>query len=130
MEKGSNNLRDRLLSTLPQPANYEAYREEVATALAKRERRLTWVRWGARVFWLYVIAIGMVAWFRGEKWLLTPHGHMFEFGSIVLFICGSLELMKYFLSSTRFEILKEVKQLQLQVLELQSSLPKQSNQPS
>ncbi len=42
--------------------------------------------------------------------------------SVVLFICGATELSKHFINRSRAEVLKEVKQVQLQVLELQALL--------
>jgi hypothetical protein len=124
MEQGNSSLRNRLLARLPQPENLEAYREEVAAAMEKNQRKLQWTKWGARALWAYVIAFAMVCFYRGQQWLDTANGHKWALASLVLFICGSLELMKFFIARTRVEILKEVKQVQLQVLELQASLQK------
>jgi hypothetical protein len=125
MEKDSGNIRDRLLSQLPQPANLEAYREEVASTLERNEKRLRWEKWGSRVFWFYVIGIALIGYYRGETWLTTtPHGRVWATSSIILFVCGAVELLKHFINRSRVELLKEVKQVQLQVLELQASLQK------
>ncbi len=122
MEKQSENLRDRLLARLPQPENLAAYREEVASFMAKREKRLSWEKWLARGLWAYVLGFGILCFYRGQNWMVTPNGHKFEFAALVLFIVGTMQLLKYFTLRSRVEILREVKQLQLQVLELQASL--------
>jgi hypothetical protein len=124
MDQGNSSMRDRLLARLPKPENLAAYREEVLAGLEKREKRLCWVKWVSRVFWLCVIWLWLVFLYRGEEWADSPHGHRWEIGLTVLFICGALQVLKYFIIRCRVEILKEVKQVQLQVLELQASLQK------
>jgi hypothetical protein len=42
MAQQSNNLRERLLATLPQPENLAAYREETNVLMAKHARALRW----------------------------------------------------------------------------------------
>jgi hypothetical protein len=124
MEQGNSSVRDRLLARLPQPENLAAYREEVVAGLAKKEKRLCWERWLARALWAYVLGFGMFCFYRGQQWLVTPNGQKFEFASQILFIVGAMQLLKFFSLLSRVEILREVKQVQLQVLELQASLRK------
>ncbi|MGB9405986.1 MAG: hypothetical protein WCA89_00515 [Terracidiphilus sp.] len=126
MEKQNDSVRDRLLARLPQPENLAAYREEVASGLAKNEKKLSWVKWMARSTWLVLIVYWAVVFNRGETWLATPNGHVFTFVVVFLFICGFFQILKYFVLRSRVEILREVKQVQLQVLELQASLQKTS----
>ncbi|MGA2674225.1 MAG: hypothetical protein ABSE99_13465 [Terracidiphilus sp.] len=128
MEQESSTLRDRLLARLPQPENLAAYREEVASLLAKHDGKLRFNKWLARFLWIYVLAFGVLCFYRGEKWLVTPNGQKFEFAALVLFIVGVMQLLKFFVLSTRVEILREVKQVQLQLLELQASLRNISGQ--
>jgi len=47
-------------------------------------------------------------------------------GTFTLFfvIAGAVELLKYFINRNRVELLKEIKQVQLQVLELQAAMRK------
>jgi len=124
MEKQNENLRDRLLARMPQPENLAAYREETALTLARNDRKLFWVQWMARSTWVFALVYWAVAFNRGEKWLNTPNGHIFTFVVISLFIGGLFQILKLFILRSRVEILKEVKQVQLQVLELQASLNK------
>jgi asparagine N-glycosylation enzyme membrane subunit Stt3 len=128
MEKQNENLRDRLLAHLPDPARSVEYKEEVQTALARRARRLRIEKWFMRAFWLYVIALLMVFLYRGESFAETPHGHRFTIAVIVLFICGAIEILKHMINRSRVEMLTEIKQVQLQVLELQASLRKTGNE--
>ena len=127
MAKQNESLRDRLLACLPQPENLATYQEEVAAKLEKNELRLRWERWVARIFWLFVVGYfmyGVIS--RGNQWLTTPHGHEFELVTLILFISGATVVLKHFINRSRIELLKEVKQLQLQVLEVQASLRKES----
>ena len=125
----NESIRERLLSRLPQPENLAAYREEVVSGLERRERRLNWTKWGARALWVYVVGFGLVCFYRGEEWLTTPDGQKLEMASLILFICGAVQLIKYFIFRRGLEILKEVKQVQLQVLELQDAIEKSGARP-
>jgi len=125
MEQRNDVLRDRLLSRLPQPANYAAYQETVAAEIARNEKRLRRTWWATLALWLYVIAFFMIlTMFRGANWLSTPHGHVAELTCLFLIVFGAVEVLKYFISRSRVEILKEIKQVQLQVLDLQAKLEK------
>jgi hypothetical protein len=128
MEQRNDSIRDRLLSHLPQPANLAAYREEVVSMLEKNEkayRREKWVT-GA----LLLFAVGFVTvplslnWFR----LDTPNGISYAFLAFILFLYAIAEVLKHFINRSRVEMLREVKQVQLQVLELQASLRKSGDQ--
>jgi hypothetical protein len=128
MEKQSENLRDRLLARLPQPENLEAYREETALLLAKHEKALFWEKVPAEL----VLCIGVVMFFLAySKWyvkLLPGDGHInLLFGSLYCMIVGEATFLSYSIYRNRVELLKEVKQLQLQVLELQASLRQTKN---
>jgi fucose 4-O-acetylase-like acetyltransferase len=127
MAKRNESLRDRLLARLPQPENLATYQEEVAAKLEKNEKWLRWERWVARVFWFFVVGYfmyGVIS--RGNQWLSTPQGHKFELVSLILFISGATVVLKHLINRSRIELLKEVKQLQLQLLEVQASLRKES----
>jgi hypothetical protein len=124
MEKTNDNLRERMLSHLPQPANLAAYREETASTLAKNEKRLRFEKWGVAAIWLYAVAFFVACSFLGPRRLDTSAGHQLIFFSFLLLIYGAVEILKHFINRSRVEMLKEVKQLQLQVLELQASLLK------
>ena len=59
MEPRDDSIRDGLLSHLPQPANLAAYREEVASMLAKNEKAFRREKWGAGALWIYLLALSI-----------------------------------------------------------------------
>ncbi|HEY1902723.1 MAG TPA: hypothetical protein VGG56_09850 [Terracidiphilus sp.] len=125
MEPRNDGMRERLLARLPQPENVVAYREQTELLLAKHERALYWEKvTGTTVTW-FGIALFMLA--NNHTWGLKLDTHtiaFFDVLAIVLFFTGALNLLGYWISRNKVDILKEVKQVQLQVLELQASLRK------
>ncbi|MGA2651426.1 MAG: hypothetical protein ABSF28_12920 [Terracidiphilus sp.] len=124
MEKGSDGLRERLLARLPQPENVAAYREEVASMLAKHNKGLTAEKWsnyilGACVVWL--LAVSNSTW--GPNLDSTAQHVLQVFAAVFFFLLG-VGSLKVYNHRNQMEVLKEVKQVQLQVLELQASLRK------
>ena len=118
MEPNSESMRDRLLSRLPRPENLGEYRKEVAALLEKNEKRLRIEKWGAGATWLFVVVLSIVFfWFSGQN---ANAAKAAWYGSFACFwmIFGAVELLKHFINRARVELLKETKQVQLQVLEL------------
>ena len=120
-----DNLQDRLLARLPQPGNADAYRKEVADLLAKNERGFRIEKYGAGAIWIFCVGLATAILLLGmdrthdpvrAAWLGTV--------ACVWLLFGAVELMKHFINRTRVELLKEVKQTQLQILELQELLVK------
>ncbi len=66
----------------------------------------------------------MLTMWREGNWLVTPHGHVVELVWLFMTIFGAVEWLKYFISRSRVDMLKEIKQVQLQMLELQASIAK------
>ena len=125
MEQKSSSMRDKLLARLPQPENLEGYREETVALLAKHEKALFW----EKVPTVLVLCIGAVMFLLAySKWyvkLLSGDGHInLLFGSLYCMICGVAVEVRYRIYRSKVDLLKEIKQLQLQVLELQASLLK------
>jgi hypothetical protein len=128
MEPNSEGMRDRLLSRLPRPENLVEYRKEVSALLEKNEKTLRRQKWYAGAIWFWVVGLGvalmLLASMHPEKpraaWLAAWIG---SFACFML-ISGAVELMKYFINRARVELLKETKQVQLQVLELHDLLRK------
>lgn len=128
MEPKSEALRDRLLSRLPQPENLAQYRQEVSALLEKNEKTLQRQKWYAGAVWFWVVGLGtlllVLANLHPEKpraaWLAA------SFGSFACFmlIGGAAEMLKYFINRARVELLKESKQVQVQLLELAGMLRK------
>ena len=121
MEKQNNGMRERLLARLPQPENLAAYREETSALLAKHEKALFWERAPSIVCYVIAFATVMVNWFWGQK-LGGAMNHFFWFWAGFAYFVGAVLDLRYRIYRSKVDILKEVKQVQLQVLELQGSL--------
>lgn len=121
MANSNESMRDRLLSRLPQPENAAEYRNDVAALLAKNERGLRRETWGTGALWIFVTLMGTALLVKGAD---TPHAATVGTGACFFLIFGAVELLKHFINRSRVELLKEIKQLQLQVLELQAAVRK------
>ncbi len=128
MEPNSENLRDGLLKRLPQPENLAEYRQETATFIQKIEKTFRRQKWYAGTIWVWVVLLGTGLLLLGGRLAEKPSnaGTVANLGTTILFflIAGAVELLKYFINRNRVELLKEIKQVQLQVLELHSLLRK------
>lgn len=129
MEQKGNNLRERLLARLPQPENVAAYREETASLLARHERALFWEKWTARTFallgvTLYWFAISPLIPLGGQNLLGVNERIFLGVFAGLLFFIGLIYALGYQVSRSKVDLLKELKQVQLQVLEVQAKLEK------
>jgi hypothetical protein len=122
MAQQSNDLRDRLLAALPQPENLTAYREETATLLTKHASALRWDKIPANTFVFIAVLLFWWSVYPGRLGALAVHS--FQFGSAVFCLVGAICWVHYDIYASRVATLKEVKQVQLQILELQASLRK------
>jgi hypothetical protein len=126
MAQPSDNLRDRLLAALPQPENLTAYREETACALAKHHRALRWDKILANTIILSACAVTVVFIFNPGFWHLGMSAlHSVELGTAFLYGVGLFLQVQYKIYESEIANLKEIKQVQLQILELQASLQKE-----
>ena|SRR5271165_6811679 len=128
MEKGRDGLRERLLARLPQPENREAYREETAVLMAKHERALYWDIWSGKIVTWFGIGLYMFAnsaWLRKLDSQLNSQVVIFlDVLAVILFFTGAFLLVACQINRSKVDLLKEVKQVQLQLLELQASIRK------
>ena len=127
MDANNEEIRDRLLSRLPQPENLADYRREVGALLEKNQKGLRREKWGASATWLFVVGLGTVLLTgAGIKMGTTKAAVAAYMGTFACFflIYGAVELLKHFINRSRVELLKEIKQVQLQVLELQDAMRK------
>jgi hypothetical protein len=97
----------------------------VAALLEKNEKRLRRDKFGVGALWLYLVALATVFLWMGGQRLSTPKGPWFGCLACFLLIFGAVELLKHFINRARVELLKETKQVQLQVLELHELLRKE-----
>jgi hypothetical protein len=122
MAQQSDDLRERLLAALPRPENLDVYREETATLLAKHARALRWDRFTAYAFVFLAALLFLWSFFPGP--LGGAAVYSFRFGSAVLYFVGSIFVVRHHIYDSQVATLKEIKQVQLQILELQASLRK------
>lgn len=119
MAQQSSDLRERLLATLPQPENLAAYREETAALLAKHSRAIRWDKVLANTAVFSAVAIA----FTWNFWRLeAPVLHGLQIGTAVLYFVGLFFHVNSSIYASQVATLKEIKQVQLQILELQASL--------
>jgi peptidoglycan/LPS O-acetylase OafA/YrhL len=126
MADSNENMRDRLLARMPRPENAAEYRNEVAAMLEKNEKLLRRETWGTAAIWAFVVLLGTALMVRAG-WKANMPAAAF-IGTFVCFfmIGGAVELLKHFINRSRVELLKEIKQVQLQVLELQAAMRKEN----
>jgi len=124
MENKSDSLRERLLARLPQPANIAAHREEIVSLLARHERALFWERWSARTIALCGAAVILLATSTWGHHLGTDQRAGLYMGAAVMYFVGVINELGYRISDSKVYLLKELKQVQLQVLEVQAKLEK------
>jgi hypothetical protein len=120
----NESISELLLSRLPQPMNLAAYQKEVASLLAENEKKLRRNKWTLVRLWIFVVVVSApFLWMAGTHFN-TAEGNWFLglIGFWVLF--GAIEIAKYEHKQGRVELLKEVKQAQLQILELHALLSK------
>jgi hypothetical protein len=96
----------------------------VTSLLAKNEKTLRRNKWAVVRVWIFVIAVsGPFLWMAGRHFN-TPQGNWFIGLACFWVLFGAIEILKYVAQQGRVELLKELKQIQLQVLELHGLLSK------
>jgi hypothetical protein len=125
MEKGSESLRERLLARLPQAESVAAYRDDTQSLLAKHEKALFWEKVTARTLTWIGLAFFILANSSWGRKIYTNGSLVLEIMA-VLFFMGAVNELGYRLSRSKVDLLKEVKQIELQILELQASLRKET----
>lgn len=123
MAQQPNDLRERLLAALPQPENIASYREETASLLAKHKKALFWERMASIVCYM-TTGIMVALWFLGRAPTAAMRQYFWPLAGFAYFL-GAIQDLRYRVYQCRVDTLKEVKQVQLQILELQASLRKE-----
>jgi hypothetical protein len=122
MDPKNEVTRDRLLSHLPRPEDMGAYRAGVDAALAKRDKAFRREKRFTGALWIFCVLLSTVFVVFSGQHLDSAVGPWLQTFGIYVLITGALELLKLFINRSRVEVLKEVKQVQLQVLELHELL--------
>ena len=110
-------IRERLLGRLPLPGDMAAYREGVEATLEKNQKNIRRERLLVMAFWIFcVVSATSRIWFSADSARL-PRG---PFLACIFFTWGGVEIVKHYINSCRVDLLKEIKQLQVQVFELEN----------
>jgi hypothetical protein len=123
MAQQTNNLREGLLAALPQPENLAAYREQTAALLAKHSRALRWAKSEGLIFG-YVAMAFLWLWLQNLWHLDAEVLLIVQILSAAMFLSAGVASVHYKIYASQVATLKEIKQAQLQILELQASLNK------
>lgn len=128
MEPGNEGIREGLLARLPRPEDLPHYREEVAALIARNEKRLRREHWYAGVTFMFAIGLGILLLIGSAQpdkpnaaWRAAWAG---SFACFFLIAFAGF-VTKLHINRARLEVLKEIKQVQLQVLELHEMLRKE-----
>ena len=124
MEHRSESIGELLLSRLPRPENLAAYQQGVTSLLEKNEKTLRRNKWTVVRVWIFVVAVSAGFLWMAARQFNTPAGNWFLGLACFWVLFGAVEIVKYVVHQGRVEILKEVKQIQLQILELHALLSK------
>jgi len=122
--ESNESISELLLSRLPQSANLAAYQKEVTSLLAENEKKLRRNKWTVVRVWIFVVVVSApFLWMAGTHFN-TAEGNWFLglVGFWVLF--GAIEIAKYEHMQGRVELLKELKLVQLQILQLHALFSK------
>ena len=124
MAQQANDLRERLLATLPRPENLAAYREETVGLMAKHTRALRWDYIALNTLYSIAAVLFFIS-VENPNWHVDPIiRHSFQFGSAVFVFAGMIYEMRYRIYDSQVATLKEIKQVQMQLLEVQARLEK------
>ena len=125
MSNPDESLRERLLRQhVPEPEKLANYKKETQAMLEREERRLRFYGWYITAIWIMVVIMGMmfalVAGWSGDR----PIKVYFTIGVtlMMLLIGGAVQLISVFLARARLEIVKDIKGLELRIVELESLL--------
>lgn len=118
----SNPLRERLLAQFePERNRFAIYRREVDAMLEKNERQLKIQKWYAGGIWCFVVLLGVALMYFGQQ-SDKPSAIWMGLSACFFVSVFSLELVKYFVNRARVDMLKHVKGLELQLLDLKEQL--------
>lgn len=122
MERQDDSIRELLLSRLPRPEGFAAYQEEVKSLLERNKKALRQKKWTVVRVWIFVVLVSIPGLWMAGRHFDTSQGNWFLGLTLFWVLFGTIEVAKYAVEQGRVELLKEVKQLQLQVLEIHSML--------
>jgi hypothetical protein len=116
MPENYDPLRDRLLGQVPVPDDVKTYRDAVTRMVQQNDKRIQRERVFITAFWIFCVASSIAwLWFSPQSAGL-PRA---PFQACIILIWGGVEVVKHYINACRVDLMKEIKQLQVQVFELQ-----------
>ena len=116
--ESNESISELLLSRLPQSANLAAYQKEVTKLLTENEKKLRRNKWTVVRVWIFVVVVSVpFLWMAGAHFN-TAEGNWFLGLAGFWALFGAIEIAKYEQKQGRVELLKELKLVQLQILQL------------
>jgi uncharacterized ion transporter superfamily protein YfcC len=137
MAPNPDSLRERLLAQhVPQAKKLEEYRKEVQAMLEHEQKKLRIEKWYVILLFLtvmswlipWVIAVGWLG-PRTVPWMDEKTATLISMSlmGILMYVWITTEMVKLFINRSRVEILKEVKAIEMQLLELREALGTRSS---
>jgi hypothetical protein len=125
MSDPDDSLRERLLRQhVPEPEKLANYRKETQAMLEREARRLWFHGLYTAAIWIMLVAMGVMyalvaGWSREQ-----PTKVYFSIGItlMMLMLGGAVQLVAGCISRARLEVVKDIKGLELRVIELESLL--------
>jgi hypothetical protein len=125
MSGPDDSMRERLLRQhVPEPEKLANYRKETQAMLEREERRLRFHGRYTAAIWIMLVAMGVMyalvaGWSRDQ-----PTKVYFSIGVMLMMLLfgGAVQLVAGFIGRARLEIAKDIKGLELRVIELESLL--------
>ncbi len=111
-------LRDRLLGRGAVPVDAARYRANVSQLIQQNQKRIRRERVFVTAFWIFCAVSATVRlWFSADSAKLPKS----PFLACIFLTWGGVEVVKHYIHACRVDLLSEIKQLQVQVLELEQS---------
>jgi hypothetical protein len=124
MSEAKDPVREYLLGQAPHPSEGSDYRETVRKILQHNEKRLRLERVLANAAWIFCALLAAF-------WIWSSDGTASAgrapFLACIFLIIGAVEILKHQINSCRTGLMAELKQLQVQLFDLEQRVPKQPN---
>jgi hypothetical protein len=125
MSGPDDSMRERLLRQhVPEPEKLANYRKETQAMLEREERRLRFYGRYTAAIWIMLVVMGVMyalvaGWSRDQ-----PTKVYFSIGVMLMMLLfgGAVQLVAGFIGRARLEVSKDIKGLELRVIELESLL--------
>ena len=123
MSDPDESLRERLLREhVPEPEKLANYRKETQAMLEREERRLRFYGRFTAAIWIMLVVMGtmyaLVAGWSGDQ----PTKVYFSIGVMLMMLLlgGAVQLVAMFIGRARLELVKDIKGLELRLIELET----------